>query len=277
MKRRAMLASTTGLLATMGLPGSAAPDPSRVVDAGVDAGYRTDGPGRFFSRGVAARPGFHFHRVRLLGRPLLDPGLRVAFAFIQAQKRPPAALAAVELRAPKPLSGADGAIVNAAYVASLQAAGFVVAGTVRPEARSNMAPMADPPAGLSIHAFTFAVPAPPASPQGGGDYVISGRPDVTDTGELVAGNDYASASAMQTKAAFILGWLTDRITELGGDPARATGFQIYTRHPLERIIGDPLSRSPLSRAGMTLVPGDPPGTAFELEFDVRSVSHETAL
>jgi len=81
---------------------------------------------------------------------------------------------------------------------------------------------------------------------------------------------------MQQKAAFILGWLTDRITELGGDPARATGFQIYTRHAIDGIVLA-LARSPLSRAGFTLVPGDPPGTAFELEFDVRSISRELVL
>jgi len=270
-----MLASAGGLLASMTIASGAAIDPSRVVDVAGDAGFRTYGAGKSFSRGVAARAGFVFHRVRFLERPLLEPGLHLALAYIASQQRPPGALAALELRLPKPLSPADGAAANAAYPAALRNAGFTVAGDLRPEARSNMAPLADPPAALSIHAFTFAIPAPPGAPTAP-DYVISGHPDISDSGELIAGHDYSSAG-MQQKATFILGWLTDRITELGGDPARATGFQIYTRHAIDGIIVDPLSRSPLSRAGFTLIPGDPPGTAFELEFDVRSVSRESVL
>jgi hypothetical protein len=276
MKRRAMLASAGGLLATLAIASDAAPETAHVVDAPGAAGFRADAPGKFFSRGVATQPGYEFHRVRFLNRPLLEPGLRAMRAFITAQGRPPGALAAVELRLPAPLSGADGAAANAAYAVALHDAGFVVPGDVRPEARSNMAPLVDPPAALSIHAFTFAVPAPAQATPSACDYVISGRPDISDSGEMIAGHDYASAG-MQKKAAFILGWLTDRITELGGDPARATGFQIYTRHAIDGIIVDPLSRNPLSRAGFTLVPGDPPGTAFELEFDVRSVSRELVI
>jgi len=272
MKRRAMLASAGGLLATLAIASDAASEPAHVVDAAGASGFRADAPGTFFSRGVAAQSGYEFHRVRFLNRPLLEPGLRAMHAYITAQQRPPNALAALELRLPAPLSSADGTLANTAYAAALRDAGFVVPGDVRPEARSNMAPLVDPPAALSIHAFTFAVPAPASSAC---DYVISGRPDIGDSGEMIAGHNYASAG-MQQKAAFILGWLTDRITELGGDPARATGFQIYTRHAIDGIVVD-LSRNPLSRAGFTLVPGDPPGTAFELEFDVRSVSRELVL
>jgi len=276
LKRRAMLASAGGLLTSMAVAGNAAPEPGRVVDAAGAAGFRADAPGKFFSRGVATQPGYEFSRVRFLNRPLLEPGLRAMHAYITAHDRPPSALAAVELRLPAPLSGPDGSAANAAYAASLREAGFVVPGDLRPEARSNMAPLVDPPAALSIHAFTFAVPAASRATPFTPDYVISGRPDISEGGELIAGHDYASAG-MHAKAVFILGWLTDRITELGGDPARATGFQIYTRHAIDGIIVDPLSRSPLSRAGFTLVPGDPPGTAFELEFDVRSVSRELVL
>jgi hypothetical protein len=209
-------------------------------------------------------------------RPLLVPGLQAMHAYITARKRPANALAAVELRLPAPLSAAEGSAANAAYAAALRDAGFVVPGDLRPEARSNMAPLVDPPAALSIHAFTYAVPSAPGSVTPSCDYVVSGRPDITERGELVGGSDYSSAGMLQ-KATFILGWLTDRIVGLGGDPARATGFQIYTRHAIDGIVVDPLARDPLSRGGFTLIPGDPPGTAFELEFDVRNVSRELVM
>ena len=274
--RRVVLASATGLLATFGTHALAAPDTSHVVDASSDCGFRADAPGKVFSRGVAARPGFEFWRVRLLGRPPLASGLQTAAEFIRKAKRPLTALAAMELRLPKPLPAAEFAALNVEYVKALVAAGFVVPGETRPEARSNMAPLYNAPDVFSLHAFTFAVPAPPGMQAASPDYVISGKPESTDAGGVIGGSDY-SAPAMRVKASSILDWLTDRITELGGDPAHATAFQIYTALSLDSIVADPFARSPLSRAEVTLIPGNPPVTGFQVEFDVRSVTREYAI
>ncbi len=222
-----------------------------------------------FSNGVVALDGCALTRVRVRGAPPLAEGLAFAAAFIAAQTRPLAALAAVEIRSPAPMSREAFTAFNAEYAGLLRVNGLGSADSF-PIARSNMAPLFDPPATNTLFAFTYAAPMVVC---GGQDFVISGKPENTEEppGVIAAGD--VSAAGMMAKAAFVVAQLRARVAELGAIWGDVTGAQAYTVQPLAPIM-DLLGASGLGGVGLSLFPGYPPVIGFEFEIDVRAVSVE---
>jgi hypothetical protein len=221
-----------------------------------------------FSRGVAPLPGHALRRIRLLKPLPLEAGLHFAAEFIRNALRPIAAFCGCELRIPTRLAFPDFQRFNARYIAALQAAGFPTS-PINPAARTNMAPLSDPPTGGVLHAFTFTIPS-----VNHGDYLISGMPELASP-HVIAPRD-TSPSGMHQKAAFVLNELLTTVDALGGQWERATAMQIYTRHPLDPVL-DLLQSIPFQH-----IPGDPPlsspdGTLFEFEADIRSISVEDTV
>jgi hypothetical protein len=235
-------------------------------------GYRFV-PGRQFSGGVAAEPGFALRRVRFREPLPLAQGLAAARAIIAAAGRPPEALAACELRSPLPLDIADFMAFNLRYLTALSAAGFSAAPPY-PIGRSNLAPILAPPAEVVLFAITFTVPTEGA---GGTDFFISGKPEnrpaATFEESIVGGAD-VSPAGLRVKAEYVMGELSARMAELGADWARVTGAQAYTIHPLEPVLEIVTGRLPLAWGGLTLVPAHPPVTGLAFEVDLRSISEE---
>lgn len=230
-------------------------------------------PGRQFSGGVAAEPGFALRRVRFREPLPLAQGLAAARAILSAAGRPPEALAACELRSPLPLHIADFIAFNLRYLAALSAEGFSAAPPY-PIGRSNLAPILAPPAEVVLFAITFTVPAADA---GGVDFFISGKPEnrpaATFEEGIVGGGD-VSPAGLRVKAEYVMGELSARMAELGVDWARVTGAQAYTIHPLEPVLEIVTGRLPLAWGGLTLVPAHPPVTGLAFEVDLRSISEE---
>lgn len=235
-------------------------------------GYRFV-PGRQFSGGVAAEPGFALRRLRFREPLPLAQGLAAARAILAAAGRPPEALAACELRSPLPLPIADFVAFNERYLAALGAEGFA-AQPPYPIGRSNLAPILAPPAEVVLFAITFTVPAEAA---GGVDFFISGKPEnkaAPSFEEGIVGGADVSPAGLRVKAEYVMGELRARMAELGVDEHRITGAQAYTIHPLEPVLEMVTGHLPLAWGGLTLVPAHPPVTGLAFEVDLRSISEE---
>jgi hypothetical protein len=235
-------------------------------------GYRFV-PGRQFSGGVAAEPGFALRRVRFRTPLPLPEGLGAARALLEAAGRPPEALAACELRSPLPLAPEAFVAFNETYLAALRAEGFTAAPPY-PIGRSNLAPILAPPTQVVLFAITFTIPV--AGP-GGEDFFISGKPEnraAASFEEGIVGGADVSPAGLRVKAEYVMGELRARMAELGVDGGRITGAQAYTIHPLGPVLDIVTGSLPLAWGGLNLVPAHPPVTGLAFEVDLRAISEE---
>ncbi len=237
------------------------------------AGYAfIKGQSHPFSGGVACLKGFALTRVRFRKPPPLAEGLARAAALIKAQGRPLAALAACELRSPAQMSVADFAAFNRIYVEQLRANGFPCEPPF-PMARSNVAPVLDPPATNTLFAFTYASAAEASTRT---DFLISGKAEIVDDNRGVIGAGDASAAGTEKKAAYVFDALRTRVADLGAAWTDVTGIQIYTARSIDTVPAL-LQRLGLAGVGITLRAAHPPVAPYEFEADVRAASAERTI
>ena len=227
-----------------------------------------------FSGGIACLAGHALTRVRFRAPVSLADGLSKAAAFIKAQDRPLAALAACELRSPAQMSLSDFAAFNRHYVELLKANGFPCEPPF-PMARSNVAPILQPPATNTLFAFTYASAASASAPARP-DFLISGKAEIVDEPRSVIAEGDASPAGTEKKASYVFEELRGRVKDLGCGWADITGLQIYTTRAIEPVL-PVLKRFGLADVGLTLHPAYPPVAPYEFEADVRSVGIERAL
>ena len=233
------------------------------------AGFAFLSTNRVFSSGVVALEGHAFRRITLTNPLPMEAGLQFAAQTIQRAGRPPEALCGCELRMPCRLTREAFSVFNRRYIAALQDAGFPTL-PVNPAARTNMAPLVDPPAEAVLAAFTFTVPFAGRTR----DFLISGKPELATAPDRVIAPRDSSPTGVQAKADFVFAALRDTVRELQVRWSDATAAQIYTRHPLPWIDAPP--------ALVTHIPGDPPvlgpeNVPFEFEADVRSITFEETV
>lgn len=220
----------------------------------------TDAP---FSAGVAAEPGYQIVRARTPRYTSLAEGFRIVEKTLEAEGRPLAAVCAMELRIPKPLSreGFDG--FNVGYLAQLQRWGLAVNGR-QPAARTNVAPETEPPEQPSLHAFCYTV-------EGVGrrdTFVISGAPEPPGTQGGLAAFWLSIAKTLE-----------ERMSALGVNWADATETQFYgTRAAHELFALQGLAHfNELVRPGLRWFFARPPVDSFNMEIDVRGLARESWL
>ena len=218
----------------------------------------TDGP---FSGGVASEPGFQIVRVLTPTYTELSEGFRLVEQILHEARRPLAALCAMELRIPKPLSRAGFDDFNRGYVAQHERWGLRVDGRM-PAARTNVAPEFNPPQQPSLHAFCYTIEA--KGPRN--TFVISGAPEPPGT-----------AGGLPSYWAAIVSILEDRLTSLRVSWSESTDTQFYgTRADREVFATTELSRLPeLARPGLRWFFSRPPIEDLHLEIDVRGLVRES--
>jgi hypothetical protein len=241
-----------------------------------EGGYAYIPGGAFpFSNGVVALPGYSLTRVRLHGTPALAEGLAFAADWLRSRRLPPSALAAFELRSPAALPRSAFAATNDTYTQLLRSHNFGSA-TAFPMARSNLAPKFNPPSRQSLFAFSYAAPVSPEAARVTTDFIVSGKPELSESPPMIVAEGDVSPAGLRTKAAYVLQDLRSRVHALGGRWQDITGSQLYTVHSLGPVM-DLLCANDLMAAGMTLFPSYPPVTALEFEVDVRAVSVELSV
>lgn len=217
-------------------------------------------PGRPFSGGIVADPGFDLvHAV--FGRLVtLYEGLEAARRHVEAAGRPATALAAFELRIPEPLSREGFAAFNAPYVERMAALGLR-SGDDLVTARTNVAPTVAGVAEPSLYAFTYTVPG---GGRAGTAFRLSGATETRRDG--TPGERLRS----------IVEELEGRMAELGVSWDDATAVNVYAAAggPAEDVVG---SFGPAALHGISWFPSRPPIRDFDFEIDARGVGTEVVL
>ena len=232
-------------------------------------------PGGPFSAGVRANKGFALHRARFARPvPMMDGFARIK-QHLSKVGRPVTALAACELRSPKPMTVQEFQDFNREYLKTLHEWGCRD-GERNAPARSNIAPITEIPAGSSFFAFTYTVTETNAS----GDFLISGLPEIkpgaTGSDRTFGGRD-VSLKGLAAKARFVMDGLRARVEALGCDWNAITASQVYTVHDLRPVLEDLFAELAISQIGVAWYPGWPPVNDMEFEVDVRRVRTELVI
>lgn len=182
---------------------------------------------------------------------------------------PLSALCAVELRSPRPLSIDGFRSFNGSYADTLRDWGLVT-GDINAVARSNVAPVLNPPDVPSFLAFALTVPAKGTAKS----FVVAGSSEWPEGGrfpeDIVRYRD-TSQSAMQEKAAYVLSAMERRMRALGSTWADSTMTQSYSAFD----VSDFLRNEVAPRCGGTGVVVHycrPPVEGWDYEMDVKGTS-----
>jgi hypothetical protein len=232
-----------------------------------------------FSAGAVAMPGHEVIHVAFASPPPLRKGYELIDRFLRDRGRPAQALCGIELRSPRPMTLPDFEAFNRGYVELLKERDIFVDG-VNPVARTNVAPVCDPPSEASLYAFSFTEPSPDAPftfiGAGGGDRIIQSAKK--DGPEIVA-EGTLSHELMREKVAFVLGLMDKRLAGLGVDWSQVSAVNVYTAHSIFPFLETLL----LPRLGPAKTHGvhwhfvRPPVRGMEFEMDVRGCRQELVV
>lgn len=229
-----------------------------------------------YSCGVIAAPDHEIVHVTF-GKSLpWREGFAAVSDQLKAVGRPRQALCAMELRSPAPFTMEGFIAFNGEYCQVLEEWGLYVDG-LNPIARTNVAPLHDPPASPVLHAFSYTMPSPGAAPT----LVVAGAGELQSAalsadGILLLGR--TDAQAMEVKAAYVLEVMEERLLGLGGSWELVHTADVYTVHPLGNIAAQIWGKiGPAARHGFRWYQTRPPVVDIEFEMDLRGTRTELYL
>ena len=216
---------------------------------------------RPFSLGVLADPGFGLVHAVLASPQPLEQGFDLVSRHLEAVGRPTTALAAAELRIPRPFSMSEFDDFNQIYEGLLSSRGLA-AGRYFPLARTNIAVGEGRVSEPALYAFTYTV--------AGGFHKRAYR---------MSGTAGRGDGTVQEAFDSVVDLLTERLTEFGADWAEATTVNLYTKSEYVGVVTADNLRllGPAGLHGLHWYPGMPPVTERYLEIDVRSVGEEIVV
>lgn len=228
-----------------------------------------------YSCGVVSSPGFEIVQVTLQTPIPYRLGFERVAEFLNEQGRPKDALCAISLRSPRPFTFQGFADFNAEYAAILQSWGLFVDG-VNPVARTNVAPVINPPAEPLLYGFSFTRPcAGNLTPT----FVVAGAGElpegVLSRQRIVALGDISPAG-LAVKARFVMDLMEARLHGLGVDWPQVSTVNVYTAYSLTPLLPEIV----LGRIGSASIHGAtwhfsrPPIEEIEYEMDLRGTHVE---
>jgi len=230
-----------------------------------------------YSCGVLAVQGQEIVRVTLGKLMPWREGFDWVDDYLRRHGRDRFALCAMELRSPRPFTMQGFIQFNRGYCDVLKQWGVYVDG-LNPVARTNVAPVFDPPATPSLYAFSFTRPVSTATRP---TFVVAGagelRDGILEAGRIVRPGE-TTPDAMAEKATYVMGVMEERLKGLGVAWDRVTAVDVYTAHPMDSLIRTTLlpGFGAAVRHGLHLFPAHPPIEDIEFEMDVRGVCGEEA-
>ena len=224
-----------------------------------------------YSAGVRAQAGHGLKRVQFSRVLEMKEGFEWIEGYLRSQGLPLNHLAACELRSPHAFSLSGFQSFNQSYVRVLEQWGLIHNG-LNPVARSNLAPLYDPPAEPGFYAFTHVVPD-----AGGEDWVIAGSgewPEDQPFPEGIVARGDLSDSGLKRKVAYVLDTMQERMQALQAKAQELSAVQVYTVHDFSALIESEFTARKFLSPGLTWHQCRPPIKELEFEMDVRSVSLE---
>lgn len=244
----------------------------------VRGSYRFLKGGAPYSSGVMALPGHEIVHATLASALPWQDGLALASAHISSVGRDRMALCAVELRCPAPYTIEGFTEFNQGYCEMLESWGLFVDG-LNPVARTNVAPVVNPPSEPMVYAFSYVMPCDDDRLP---TLVISGAGELasrTLAPEGIVRKGETTPDAMIEKAHCVMGAICKRLQGLGAtwDMVRTTN--VYTAHPIDDLVRQEVLPE-LGRAaqhGIHWYVTRPPVVDIEFEMDVRAVRREVVV
>lgn len=233
-----------------------------------------------YSGGVAAESGYEIERARFMMPLPLAEAFAAVEAHLKALNRPTMAFAQCELRSPAPFTDQGFYDFNKLYVSTLARWGIYKEGDplLNPVARTNVCPMYDQPAGASMYAFSYTVPAPDSRRR---TFVIAGGGDAKESGpsfrdRIVRLGD-TSPEGLREKVLFVIAEMERRMKLLGVDWKDAVTTQVYTVQNIGHLVGELLAARGAAEGGIVWNYARPPVVDLEFEMDVRGAAREIVL
>jgi len=230
-----------------------------------------------YSAGVVAMPGFEIVHATLQSPLRWHDGLAAARRYLKGTGLTCHNICGVELRCPEPYSLQGFVDFNDVYRGLLKDWNMMIDGT-NPVARTNVAPMVNPPSEPMLFAFSYTRPSQVSR----STFVVAGGGELPD-GELaerrIVRAGETSENALLDKAKCVSEIMNGRLKSLGGSSELLTTIDAYTAHPmhplLERVL---LSELPaISHMGVHWYCSRPPIVDIEFEMDMRGIVHEVVL
>lgn len=242
-----------------------------------EGGYRYIKAVFQYSSGVAAEPGFEIERVRLLKPRPLGEGFAAIEAHLQAIGRPGTAFAACELRSAAPFTEQGFHDFNREYVKTLARWG-IYRDEINPVARTNVCPEYDKPAGPSLYAFSYTVPAPKAKR---GSFIIAGSGELRGGAGSLAGRivryGETSTEALRDKVRYVVAEMERRLAALGFSWQDAASTQAYTVQDIGPVAGAEIAARGAAAGGLCWHVARPPLIGLDFEMDVRGAACELVI
>ena len=239
-------------------------------------GYSFLQGGRAYSAGVVAASGFTIEHVRFSSTVPWRSGFERIDSHLRAAGRPRAALCAIALRSPAPLSFDGFREFNAGYAELLISWDLFVDG-VNPVARTNVAPELNPPSEPSLYSFAYTVPIP--SPR---SFLVAGAGELPEgasgAGDIVRAGE-TSPDALTEKAHFVAGLIEGRLHGLGADWSEVAVTNIYTIHDVNGLLRPAILPHIGAAAahGINWYYSRPPILSIEYEVDVRGGTRDFVI
>jgi len=230
-----------------------------------------------YSCGVIATPGWEIVHVTLARQIPWHNGLLQVRDYLEALGRTRHSLCAVELRCPKPYS-IDGFIeFNQRYCELLENWEMVIDG-YNPLARTNVAPVENPPEEPVLHGFSYCEPSGTSRPT----FVVAGA------GELVEGTlesngiirlRETSEDALMEKARYVVQVMRERLAGLEANGEGLTTIDVYSAHPLHRVMAEVIvpGLPAAAQQGVRWFYSRPPVLDIEFEMDMRGVLRDVVI
>ena len=230
-----------------------------------------------YSAGVVAEAGFEIVHVRLSHYLPLRAGFHAVEAHVREAGRPVQAICGMELRSPRPFSFPGFNEFNAGYVDVLKQWDLLVDG-MNPIARTNVAPVVNPPAEPTLYAFSYTVPSNAKRKT----FVVAGAGELPE-GSLdphdVVRSGETSPAAIQEKMRFVVRLMEGRLKGLGVSWNEVTVTEIYSVHDIRSFL-KPELLEPQEKGGahgLTWHYSQPPIEGIEYEMDLRGCATELVI
>jgi len=231
-----------------------------------------------YSCGVISSPGFEIVHVTFQRPVPYRIGFDKIAEYLSASGRPTVALCGIELRSPKPYSFQGFLDFNSGYAQILRDWNVFVGGA-NPIARTNVAPVVNPPQEPVLYGFSFTKPCAAGLPP---TFVVAGAGELPEgilAREGIISLGDTSDKGLESKSRYVMGLMESRLQGLGVDWPQVTAIDVFTSHSITPLLSEII----LGRAGDASIHGvhwhytNPPISEIEYEMDVRGIRTELRL
>ncbi len=228
-----------------------------------------------YSSGVIADPGYEIVHVTLTQCIPWREGFTRIDAYLKGQGVPRTALCGIHLRCPTPFTMEGFVAFNRTYCEVLLEWGLYV-DELNPLARTNVAPLMQPPQESMLYGFSYIRPSEKATRP---TFIIAGAGELLEgtlKSEGIVRREETHAEAMQEKAAYVMKVMEERLLGLGGRWDLVNRVDIYTVHSLSGLVETSVlpKLGDAQHHGLHWYQARPPILDIEYEMDMRSVAQE---